>query len=349
MTYDVSDYYLKINGRGNAWPVLLERDHPFYDRHNPKDLLNASYSILKRNQKGHIENEILIDAGYGIIQELLATSNRVPEALIITHPHPDHIVSLDWLARCYMVKYRKKKKLPVYCSQNCFDRILQTFPHLEKAMEHRLLLPGRQEDCKENPDVTITGYPVYHGQTASGAMMILIEIFKRKRILITGDILFPLLRNRDLSRLQSVDYMISDASNRYPYPASNHWSIVPNDPDSLKESSYIASFRKSLDPQIIRAPHSSFAERMTMDGYFGEVIRELSPETVPLSITQFTPVILPRYLILVHYSGEDDLKHHGERILTHKEFRLWLDKTVENKTTGSEFILPAAGDEFPLT
>lgn len=86
-----------------------------------------------------------------------------------------------------------------------------------------------------------------------------------------------------------------------------------------------------------------------MDGYFGEVIRELSPETVPLSITQFIPAILPHFLILVHYSGEDDLKHHGERILTHTEFRLWLDKTVENKTTGSEFILPDVGDEFPIT
>ena len=40
---------VRINGRGNAWPIVLGQDHPFYDRTNIQDLANASASIIKSN------------------------------------------------------------------------------------------------------------------------------------------------------------------------------------------------------------------------------------------------------------------------------------------------------------
>ncbi len=38
--------YLRINGRGNAWPIFLEKSHKFYDINNQNDYANASFSII---------------------------------------------------------------------------------------------------------------------------------------------------------------------------------------------------------------------------------------------------------------------------------------------------------------
>ena len=37
---------LVVHGRGNAWPVSLGEEHPFYDRRNYRDLSNAAYSLV---------------------------------------------------------------------------------------------------------------------------------------------------------------------------------------------------------------------------------------------------------------------------------------------------------------
>ena len=39
----MSGLFLKINRIGNAWPVLLGEEHPFYNRNNIQDLSNASF------------------------------------------------------------------------------------------------------------------------------------------------------------------------------------------------------------------------------------------------------------------------------------------------------------------
>jgi hypothetical protein len=40
----MSQVKVRIKGRGNAWPVFLGQEHPFYDRNNIEDLANVSFS-----------------------------------------------------------------------------------------------------------------------------------------------------------------------------------------------------------------------------------------------------------------------------------------------------------------
>ena len=40
-------HYLRINGRGNAWPIPLGHVHPFYSDGNVMDYANASFSLME--------------------------------------------------------------------------------------------------------------------------------------------------------------------------------------------------------------------------------------------------------------------------------------------------------------
>ena len=43
----MNKYYLRINGRGNAWPIPLGQKHPFYSSGDEIDYANASFSIME--------------------------------------------------------------------------------------------------------------------------------------------------------------------------------------------------------------------------------------------------------------------------------------------------------------
>ena len=110
----MSKYFVRVNGVGNAWPVPLGSDHPFYDPGDPEQLANVSFSLLKSSGNSPtsttIEWEILIDAGHGIVQYLIRHGNRIPEAVVLTHAHLDHTLSLDWIIQSFYRLHQKEKK-----------------------------------------------------------------------------------------------------------------------------------------------------------------------------------------------------------------------------------------------
>ena len=304
----MSGFFLEINGVGNAWPVLLEDDHPFYDRHKREDLVNASFSITEKDESGAVRMEILVDAGHGVVQQLLNSRNRIPDMLVITHPHLDHTASLDWIARSYYEKHQKQAKFPVCCSAPCFDFIMRSFPHLEKTVRHIELVPGRHLTVPGNPRLTITGYPLYHGESAEGAMMVLFEPEKARRVLITGDILFPLLREIDRFALQGVDFLITDANNRFPFPRSNHWSFISNGKSPAGMRDHLNEFTENLHVENVLAPHLSATGNDESLQFFEDIRQSFGHEDICFSVLDFARIILPGRILCVHYSGGEDRK-----------------------------------------
>ncbi|MCK4747182.1 MAG: hypothetical protein KAT15_09110, partial [Bacteroidales bacterium] len=117
----MSKYFVRVNGVGNAWPVPIGTEHPFYDAADPEQLANVSFSLLKSStgtpDPENLEWEVLIDAGHGIVQYLIRHGNRLPDSVVLTHAHLDHTLSLDWIIQSYYRYHQKQKKMPLYASQ----------------------------------------------------------------------------------------------------------------------------------------------------------------------------------------------------------------------------------------
>ncbi len=337
--------YLRINGRGNAWPIPIAQHHPFYDLPGAPDYANASYSILKKDAKGKIVNDILIDAGHGIIPFLLKNGNRIPDALLITHPHFDHTLGMDWIIQSYY-RFRGKKKYPVYATKGCREQIIKTMPHLEELCAFTELSYGRPERVKEAAgEMTVTAYPVYHGSHARGAAMLLVEMGEAgKQLLFTGDVLLPMLRRTDMDRLNGVDWLVTDANNRFSYPKTNHWSVMRRQPE---DTEYLKPWMESLSEDILMQPHNfqSYVNYQYLLDFFRDFPGK---EAYILTVLEFAGHIRPVNLLLSHYSGLEDEKYYGERLLDTPGLEKWGQEVVKRAGLNIMVKVPETGELIGL-
>ncbi len=340
---------IRVNGRGNAWPVPLGQSHPFYSGPAGHDYANASFSILP-GPTGGIESsgwEVLVDAGHGTIPMLLRSRNRIPEALVLTHPHLDHILGMDWIVQSHY-RFRNRALYPVYASGLCMEEVFRVMPHLEAMIDFRELAPGIKRELAEVPGMAITFYPVYHGPHARGGGMILCRIpfsSRHIRVLFTGDLLCPLTTRQALAELDQPDLLITDANNRFPYPGTNHWSLAgPDHPEA--DPSFLESWLERIGPEDLLVPHRSGE---APDPYFIRWKDEMHwPDDLVLNVFRFCSLARPRRTALVHYSGLEDRRYHRRETLDEQGMLEWLHRQDAAGRVPGRFILPRTGEEIPL-
>jgi len=340
---------VRTNGRGNAWPVSLGQEHPFYNREDINDLANASFSILKRNGKA-IENEVLIDAGHGIVQFLLQNQNRIPEAIVLTHPHIDHTLSVDWIAQSH---YRfTKEKYPLYASKMCWELTLQFLPHLEKIIDFKELLPAREQKIEEFPGLSVTFYPVFHGESALGAGMLYFKYphdNSSAKALFTGDLLCPLLREQDYKELSDCETIYVDCNNRLPYPKSNHWSMAQPEHFNKSGSTLFNDWFKEKGNNLSWLCRTNLPVEFKPEiyNYFNEFIQQQSIQnTIPFTVFDFVKRIIPKNVNIVHYSGKEDKQYNNYEVLNEKELESWTNDSASKIGLESKFNVLKVGEEF---
>jgi len=347
----MSEIIIRTNGRGNAWPVLLGQQHPFYDTTKPEDLANASFSVIKRNCNSKaIEKEILIDAGHGTIPFLMKHQNRIPEAIVLTHPHIDHTLSLDWIAQSHFRLHGTK--FPVYASKMCWDLTLQFFPQLEKIVELKELLPGEMRTIEEFTDLEITFYPVFHGESALGAGMIYIKHQYNSivhKALFTGDVLCPLLRKMDYQELLGCQVVYIDSNNRFPYPKSNHWSIAKLENNGKTESKYFIDWlnEKGNILNWLIGPNLPIEFNETIHRYFEIFLNEqMANKSLSYNVFDFVQKIDAKLVNLIHYSGREDKVYNESETLDDTGLKNWANELANQMSLKSNFRTPKVGDEF---
>jgi phosphoribosyl 1,2-cyclic phosphodiesterase len=347
----MDEWFLRINGRGNAWPVPLGQENPFYCHDGEIEYANASFSLIrfKKNikDKEHLETELMIDAGHGSIPNLLRTYNRIPDALFITHPHFDHILGIDWIAQSYY-RFKNKRKYPLYATEYCWNTILETIPHLEEIIAFHPLRPGVTTEIHEADQVFVTTFPVFHGASAKGAAMFLFEVGREKhsKVLFSGDVLFPLLNEQAYEKLQNVDYCLVDSNNRFPYPQSNHWSMTAGNKDG---SESLNIFMNNLDLENVLESQAGFSSKNNYSEYF-QYFKYLSDwkKDIPFTVFDFIERIHPKIAIPVHYSGLEDEKYYNKTILNSVEMQNWLNNSVLQFSLSTTFVIAEIGDFFSV-
>ncbi|HEX8865302.1 MAG TPA: MBL fold metallo-hydrolase [Lentzea sp.] len=64
---------------------------------------------------------VALDLGYGTLPRLLELWPEGPDAVVITHEHPDHCADLHGLFR--MRYYGERRRVPLYCPPGVLDRL----------------------------------------------------------------------------------------------------------------------------------------------------------------------------------------------------------------------------------
>jgi len=339
---------IRVNGRGNAWPLPLGQDHPMYQGGKEPDYANASFSLISLNKEKsgtEVNWELLIDAGHGTIPMLLKTHNRIPDAIVLTHPHLDHFLGIDWVAQSYY-RFSDKQRYPLYATSLCWETLVSNLPHLEKIIEFKRMDYGFSRIINEIPDVEITVYPVYHGTGANGAVMIVAEVKnagnKKQKVIFSGDLLCPLIRETDYARLQGARYLFADINNRFPYPRTNHWSLVRE--DSLN---FLSSWLKGITMEELFLPHLNKNKDTVLPEYLKLLMKDgCQPKDMYWSLLEWIKRLSPEKTLLVHYSGREDEKYHDKPLMDGPQLEVWAKQQAAIQGIHCEFCVPETGDWF---
>jgi hypothetical protein len=346
--------FIRVNGRGNAWPVFLGNSSRFYDSASSEDLSNASYSLINSSSnilnKAKVNWEVLIDAGNHTVPFLIKNGNRIPEAIVLTHGHLDHTLGLDWLVQSYYYKNEGKKLYPVYASLLVWKFVVQTYPHLEKKIQHKELLYGNTINIEEVEGLRITAFPVFHGEQAKGASMLFFQTQDDKAVLFTGDMLCPLLRKKDYQLIQQAKAVFIDSNNRFPYPASNHGSIVKTDSDGVNTSVLLSDWSCKISIEKLLIPHVRLDANMIIRNYIEEFKRDFNTvEDLTFTVLDFIKISGIKNACLIHFGGMEDKKYYTSVELSTRELQEWVKGEAEKlQLTDTRFIVPKVGDLFTI-
>ncbi|HEY6537354.1 MAG TPA: MBL fold metallo-hydrolase [Candidatus Nitrosocosmicus sp.] len=226
---------------------------------NQNIISNTSCSVFldETNQIFHI----LVDVGQGIIQSIEKNNSNIgltsssssitymPDALLITHAHIDHIKELPLLIERTI---NNSKKLQIFCTLECYNNILKTFPQLlshsntNNYVSFNMVKPNITFNINK---FSITPILANHGEDYSviGSVIYIINVINKK-IIMGWD--FLSLPDVDENVLWNPDLLILGTQSYNPHPETGMISVTDAFPLIRRwnaKECYLVHYRGLLD------------------------------------------------------------------------------------------------------
>jgi phosphoribosyl 1,2-cyclic phosphodiesterase len=184
---------------------------------------NTSCSVFSINPSTGANDQVfhlLIDIGEGVVKSIeqasdIASKSKfsgIPNAVLITHSHDDHIKELPVLAN----KVSEPDKLNIYCTKECHDQIINKFPEFggtHSSASFNTIKPG--ETFQVGP-FSVTSVLASHGENSPPGSVIYVVITNGKKIIFGWD--FLSLPNSDEFLLWNPDLLILGTQSYNPHP-----------------------------------------------------------------------------------------------------------------------------------
>jgi len=192
-------------------------------------IANTSCSIFKISSLPQGNNKeifhLLIDAGEGVANSIdkgindTTSSQQLPNAILITHSHGDHINDLPKL----IDKVKDgSNKIIIYCTKECREQIINKFPRLEgiQSSEFNVIQPA--ESFIVGP-FTVIPVLANHGNNSPSGSVIYIVMYQGKKIIMGWD--FLSLPNVDENLLWNPDLLVLGTQSYNPHPETGMISV----------------------------------------------------------------------------------------------------------------------------
>ena len=194
---------------------------------------NTSCSIYAGIERDRKMFHLLVDVGQGIIKSIeqgaseLALSTFIPNALLITHSHDDHIKEIPMLVNKVNENIESRaENLMIFCTMECRDQIIKKFPQLSEKTGNN----NRVSFNIVQPDETfqvgpfsVTALLADHGDTSSPGSVIHIVKLLDKKIIVGWD--FLSLPNVNENLLWKPDLLILGTQSYNPHPQTGMISV----------------------------------------------------------------------------------------------------------------------------
>src|ERR671915_817525 len=209
---------------------------------------NTSCSIFVSNNKTNGNQEILhllIDAGEGVAKSLdkmdISSSTNadsvisrffkdhvanMPDAVLITHSHNDHVKDLPLITTKYFE--RKSEALKVYCTRECHEQLNNKFSDLasktdsDNKISFTIIQPN--EPFNIGP-ISITPISTYHGENApKGSVIYILRLPDNKKVIMGWDFL-SLPDDVDQNQFWNPDLVVLGTQTYNPHPETGLISV----------------------------------------------------------------------------------------------------------------------------
>jgi len=241
---DRASLLVHVNGHHASWPAKFAASGPrdAEVRRSPYRMANTSISLIVRAGE-RVLAHILVDAGMGVMNSLLDLQESrgldAVHALVLTHPHFDHVAGLDWLLASLSrsTVAGQPWPLPVFCTPPAYDALF-TEPRLfhwwRRSVLHRPVQPGAPQLLwqQEGARLTVSSVLVEHGPSAPGATIYAFDFYsnnalnnassstageEHRRVGVAWDML-RLQPDADAAPIHDCDVLFVDSTTVHPQP-----------------------------------------------------------------------------------------------------------------------------------
>jgi phosphoribosyl 1,2-cyclic phosphodiesterase len=195
---------------------------------------NTSCSLFAADKTDKIFH-VLVDVGQGIVKSVekgiselgfssstLSSSPAIPDAVLITHSHDDHIKELPLLINKVD---NESSKLKIFCTAQCSEQLTKRFPQLSESNNNKRISFNTIQPDKsfEIGPFLITPVLADHGDSSPSGSVIYMAKLANHKVIIGWD--FLSLPNVNENLLWNPDLVILGTQSYNPHPQTGMISV----------------------------------------------------------------------------------------------------------------------------